>query len=282
MAKRIQNTTAAVVRAASGGDGRLGTLTHAGVLRKREPGTIFNPMRVFGQYALVYLMEGQGRYLDANGVDRALGAGDVIVVFPELAHRYGPQPGQLWSEAFVVFTGPVFELWRSLGLLDPLQPVLHAQPVDHWRRRIQWVLEAGRPGGQAAAVEEVNRLQLLLAELWAHQQPADRGAASAWVRRACLLLEDHLHGPPDLPAVARQLGVSYASFRRRFAMAMGVSPGRYYAQRQIDRACELMQMGEMSDKQIAAELGFCDPFHLSRRFKQFTGLSPRAYRRSLP
>lgn len=43
-----------------------------------------------------------------------------------------------------------------------------------------------------------------------------------------------------------------------------------------------MQQTDLSDKQIAAELGFCDEFHFSRRFKQITGRSPRAFRSGLP
>lgn len=32
-------------------------------------------------------------------------------------------------------------------------------------------------------------------------------------------------------------------------------------------------------KQVAAELGFSDPFHFSRAFKSIFGLSPEAFRR---
>lgn len=34
-------------------------------------------------------------------------------------------------------------------------------------------------------------------------------------------------------------------------------------------------------KAIAAETGFCDPFHLSKTFKQVTGHSPRQFVESL-
>jgi AraC-like DNA-binding protein len=33
---------------------------------------------------------------------------------------------------------------------------------------------------------------------------------------------------------------------------------------------------------IAEELGFCDEFHFSRRFKQIAGVSPAVYRKRLP
>jgi AraC-like DNA-binding protein len=49
----------------------------------------------------------------------------------------------------------------------------------------------------------------------------------------------------------------------------------------VDRACELMQERRLTDKQIAESLGFCDEYYFSRRFKQMTGRSPRAFRRQM-
>ncbi len=49
--------------------------------------------------------------------------------------------------------------------------------------------------------------------------------------------------------------------------------------RTVERACELIDNGRLSDKQIAATLGFCDEFHFSKKFKQTMGVPPRGYRR---
>jgi len=43
-----------------------------------------------------------------------------------------------------------------------------------------------------------------------------------------------------------------------------------------------MQGGNLTDRQIAERLGFCDEFYFSRRFKQLTGRSPRQFREELP
>jgi len=50
--------------------------------------------------------------------------------------------------------------------------------------------------------------------------------------------------------------------------------------RRIERAKQLLERTALSIKEIAAEVGY-DPFYLSQRFKQQTGLAPRDFRRRL-
>ena len=43
-----------------------------------------------------------------------------------------------------------------------------------------------------------------------------------------------------------------------------------------------MQEQNLTNKEIAYRLGFCDEFHFSHRFKQIMGKSPQRFRRSIP
>lgn len=75
----------------------IGQIHLAGIINKGGS-RIFENMRVFGKYALVYLLDGQGVYLDANQYRRNVRAGDLLILFPELAHSYGPLRGDPWVE----------------------------------------------------------------------------------------------------------------------------------------------------------------------------------------
>ena len=48
--------------------------------------------------------------------------------------------------------------------------------------------------------------------------------------------------------------------------------------RKMHLAAELLQQPDILVKQVAAQLGFADPFHFSRTFKRVFGLSPDAFR----
>ncbi len=237
--------------------------------------------RIFGQYALMYVLQGEGEYRDANGWEQRLSPGDLVLVFPELSHLYNPLPNTQWVCTFLCFQGPVFDLLRGPGGLDSRKPIYHLEPVDEWSRRIEEVLGAAREIGQQPPLVEVTRLLELLAKI-----VSDPGGTlliredRRWAARACGLLEAHLTERLDWAGLAHGFGLTVEGFRKRFARLVGQPPARYRMGRLIDRACELICEGRHTDSQIADLLGFCDEFYFSRRFKEITGKSPRMFRKS--
>lgn len=261
----------------------IGRIWQAGLLRN-SLGVPEVPMRVLGRYALVYIVAGSGRYKDASGLSQPIIAGDFLLLFPSLGHSYGPGPREHWSEIWFIFEGPLFELWEKTGLLNSSSPVHHAEPIHFWFSRLKSTLEnADRSGASYSSLIEIGKFQLVLLEMLSWNNRVDSfGERWKWLGKACALLEADLAREVILEDLARQLGVSYETFRKRFAEKIGVSPARYRAERIIDKACELMYGGGLTDKEIAGRLGFCDEFHFSKRFKEIRRVSPSQFRRHLP
>jgi AraC-like DNA-binding protein len=255
----------------------VGGVTLAGFIRD-SAGVPADPMRVFGQYALVYLVEGAGRYADANGVRLDVSPGDLLTVFPDLPHTYGPGPGQRWSEFYVAFVGPVFDLWRRQGLLDPARPRRRLEPIDYWLRQLERVIEP------ADGLSRACRVQQFLADTIEHtRQLTTASHETAWLADARRLLTPTEDSPPPRPeAVAEMLGMSYEVFRKKFAQFAGVPPAKFRDAGLIDLATRLLHDRALPLKQIARRCGFYDEFHFSRRFKQKVGLSPSEFRERLP
>ncbi len=126
------------------------------------------------------------------------------------------------------------------------------------------------------SLQQVCSLQHLLAE--ALEVP-EESRAPHWLEQAYGLLQGGNETPQK---VARALGMSYETFRKRFSSAAGVSPGHYQAMKVMDKACALMITGELTNKEIAERLSFCDEFHFARRFKQIMGLTPTQFRMKMP
>jgi len=255
----------------------LGRITLAG-FGVRQAQSLREP-RTFGQFAIVYVVDGRGKYADSNGIRKNIETGDVMILFPDIAHVYNPLPGTYWVTNYLCFQGPVFDLWRRQGLLDPRKPVHHAEPVAEWSRRIESVVDASRQAGSAPSLLGICRLQQLLADI---VTGAGRSTVYQddlhWLERVSGLIEANLAGPTDWNNLAHQVGLSAESFRKRFTRLAGQPPARYRMGRLMDRACELMQNRSLKDRQIAESLGFCDEFYFSRRFKSITGQSPRQFR----
>ena len=263
---------------------RIGGITLAGTAHHIGPGCGVTHMRVLQSYTAVYVVRGSGRYEDGLGQRHTVRAGDLIVLFPDLAHRYGPaRPGELWEEFFLDFHGPAFETWERQELLSRRRPIYHLEPVDYWLHRLAWVVEGADQPESTWPLLQICRLQQVLAEALTSDAAGPRSSTDArWLARAKALLEADLRRELDPAALQRQMGMTYHSFRYRFTRLVGMPPSRYRAKRLIDRACELLQLGAMTIKQIAQELGFCDEFHFSRRFKKLVGCTPRDFRRRLP
>jgi AraC-like DNA-binding protein len=258
----------------------LGKVTLCGFNRN----TVCNvpkPFRLFGQYAIAYIIDGQGHYEDAQGISQKLHPGDCIFVFPDLKHRYGPLKNRSWTEFFLVFDGPVFKLWEDLGLLNPKQPIHHLEPIHIWLHKLESVLSSSRKTGVESPMIEICRLQLLLSEILLSKSQPMRDNDTSWASRACALLESDLQHELNLSAFAKQMNTSYDHFRKRFQKIIGIPPAQYRGRCLINRACEMISRGALTDKEIAEKLGFCDEFYFSRRFKEVTGLSPRAFRQNL-
>jgi AraC-like DNA-binding protein len=258
----------------------IGRLTLSGYIHHSQG---VQSQRVYGNYALVYVLEGGGHYWDALNGKRSVQAGDVILIFPDIAHTYGPTANENWDEFFCVFDGPAFDLLRAQGLLNPRQPVLRANPIAHWLPKLEAVVSQPPSWLAAERLAQVGAFWHVLVDLLScNPLPAaaqsNQDNTPNWLMQACALLETNLHEESDLEHIAQRVGLPYETFRKHFQKHLGQSPAKYRAAKKIEAACSMLQQSDLTLHAIAAQLGFTDEFHLSRRFKQMKGIAPNAYR----
>lgn len=75
------------------------------------------------------------------------------------------------------------------------------------------------------------------------------------------------------------LGISPFHFARLFKQSMGISPHQYLIQQRVDRAKQLLKRSDRPIVEIALECGFNSHSHLSKQFRQVTGMTPKVFRR---
>jgi transcriptional regulator GlxA family with amidase domain len=83
----------------------------------------------------------------------------------------------------------------------------------------------------------------------------------------------------SLADLATAAGLERRTLLRRFASATGMTPIEYSRRVRIARARELLEGGELSQKEIARSLGYSDVASFARVFRKSIGEAPGTYRK---
>lgn len=133
-------------------------------------------------------------------------------------------------------------------------------PAELARRPVQ------RPDGQALnsalVYSELQRLGTV---------PSERSNQS-FPLKVRLALESGLR---DKPSVARALGCSVATLRRRLAAHQ--TSFRHYKEQLLNQEAKLLLMQQLTLEDIAHKLSFSDARSFKRAFRSWNGISPRQY-----
>lgn len=71
----------------------------------------------------------------------------------------------------------------------------------------------------------------------------------------------------------------FSSMSKLFSEVEGVTLEHYFLLQRLERVKELIRYGEMTLSEIAFAAGFSSAAHMSAQFKQFTGMTPTAFKR---
>ena len=92
-------------------------------------------------------------------------------------------------------------------------------------------------------------------------------------------IDVHLGGEIKLADLAQLVDMSQFHFGRLFKQSLGVSPYQYLLQQRVERAKQLLKQTDKFITDIAFDCGFNSHSHLTKQFRQLTGMTPKAYRR---
>jgi AraC family transcriptional regulator len=142
------------------------------------------------------------------------------------------------------------------------------------------LIREGRHNSEHAERIASARFELILAKLpeAAERHGHDDAVQESNFLRCQRLIDHECHRFRALPDIAAAAGLAPGSISRLFRQHLGVSPYQYLLRRKMLRAAELILHSGVLVKEAAAQVGFPDPYHFSRRFRAVMGMSPVALR----
>ena len=130
--------------------------------------------------------------------------------------------------------------------------------------------------------EELKRLlQRLEATLMARERQMisrRESDAAALAERVRLYLQENYDKPVDFASLADSLAVSAPYLSKLFHEQEGTSPSKYLTDLRMRKARKLLADTQLTVREIADRVGYPDPFHFSRNFKNAVGVSPAQFR----
>jgi AraC family transcriptional regulator len=111
-----------------------------------------------------------------------------------------------------------------------------------------------------------------------HLQTYEAGLSERQLLQVLEYINEHLTQDIKLANLAHLLGISQFHFSHLFKRSLGTAPYQYLIQQRIERAKQLLKQTDLSIMDIALNCGFNSHSHLSKQFRHFTGMTPKAYR----
>ncbi|MDX2243830.1 MAG: AraC family transcriptional regulator [Leptolyngbyaceae cyanobacterium bins.302] len=143
-------------------------------------------------------------------------------------------------------------------------------------------LQQHNVGGKLYIDSLANVLAIHLIRQYATSQPRlvihKGGLTERQVLQVLEYIHAHLHQAIKLADLAQLLGMSQFHFSHAFKQAIGKAPYQYLLQQRIERAKQLLKQTDQAIVDVAFICGFNSHSHLTKQFRQLTGMTPKAYR----
>ncbi len=238
------------------------------------------------KWCLQYVTDGKG--IIGHGPERfAVYPGDALLVPPGVLQNYPNEPG---TEQFRY-------LWMSI------MPKVHLNPLLKWpvkgggimtvhigssviRKKIvdafEELMDAFHVVSPPRRMELCfNIIEKILLWLDAANPETNPEAGDPRIMKAAVYMMQHYPEKISVAKLAAQCSLSPVRFAHLFREITGTSPMKRLRQIRLDRALDLLITTDHTLAQIAESCGFCNAFHFSQLFKDYSGQSPSAYRKSM-
>lgn len=229
-------------------------------------------------HVLIYCVGGEG-WCVYKGRRQMVKRQSFVVLPAGEAHAYGNREKSSWEIYWVHFKGEQAETMAERLCAGKFGIGIALSPKREFLQLFQQIiadleLEASREAYSFANT----RLWHLLGDM-VYRRRFDLGGEGRAIERSLEIMKARVEETLTLSELTSELGLSATYFCRLFKQRMEQAPIDYFIRLKIQRACQYLDFSDIAVQEVAAAIGYDDPYYFSRVFKRIMGVSPLQYRK---
>lgn len=230
------------------------------------------------EYIFLYCTAGQGTVI-VDGRIFQMKKHEALCIPRHTGHRYFADAEDPWSLLWVHFKGEETKNY-------PLEAcrLIRFESADAADRMMFLfdllfrVLDANYTEGNFIYLSQV--LQLILSETYYREKTHGTQIQNEHVTKIIRYMYRRLEQNLTLNDITKEFDLSKSYLNTIFQEYTQHAPLDFYINLKMKHACGLLRSTSLRIYEVAARLGYEDPYYFSRIFKKVIGISPRNYRNS--
>jgi AraC-like DNA-binding protein len=233
------------------------------------------------EHILIVCDAGAGFCATPDGSLR-LGPRQFVLIPAGTPHEYGADEEDPWTISWCHFIGIYGDILSQRLPLTRAPFVIAPIAESEASRLFELAFDVMKRGFSLQHLTVASALIRAVLTVLAFDNPAlETGSGrdgNRYVEAAVEYISRHLAKPMSVETIARAVGLSASRLTQLFRHYVGQPPMRYVRRERVLRACHYLDATDASISQVAELVGYADPLHFSRVFRQLLGRSPRQYR----
>lgn len=229
-------------------------------------------------FVIKYTLSGHGIFQVDSKIYK-LQPGILSGFTPEQNHHYKTDPDDPMEHIFITFTGSeARELMEKSSLIQ--KGTIQVENPAATKSLMTTMLGKGLEKSEYSQQLCCNYLRIVLLEQASHVSKSAPPTLSLHTYQKCRkYIDENFSTIMSIQQIADKCGVNIRYMSRLFKKFNNMTPHQYITRLKMNRAANLLLDTTQTVRTIGNVLGFKDPYHFSRNFKQVHGLSPQNYRK---
>ena len=250
-----------------------------------DPGHSFGPA-TRNHYLFHYVLSGTGTLMADNskGITQtySVKSGQGFLIFPGQITTYFADQEHPWEYVWLEFDGlKVKEAFQttSLSLEHPVYRANSKELREILKNEMLYIVEHCT----ASKFHLIGHLYLFLDALTQSTHSNELTSSSKisdyYIKEAIHYIEQNFQNDISIEEIAKVCGINRSYFGKIFRKSIGKSPQEFLMNYRMIKATELLSLTSLSISEISQAVGYDNPLHFSRAFKNVYGISPRTWRK---